>query len=122
METPVVNRKWITRFRKEALLHLESLEKGLLLVRLLVPESLPEDLKSLRELNPALQELYRLAHTLKGSAGMVGLYDLAVRFEKLEERLGGILLNPPVFNETLREVLLSALIELRAEVEQLGSE
>jgi chemotaxis protein histidine kinase CheA len=127
MESPQARQKWASRFKRDASVHLSKLATGLETVQ---PRLLPEahttdsaanpEAVDLSALNPELRELFRLAHTLKGSAGMVEQLRVAAVAEKLETELGKVYREPSYFNEDLRQRMLVILAELTQEVERIG--
>lgn len=111
--------EWLARFREEAIAHLAEISLGL--------EKLPPRLgqsESAEERQAqywAVRELYRQAHTIKGSAGMVGLSEIAEQAGQLEELLGQAMKEPASFNSPQRELVRSRTEQLRADLTLKGN-
>jgi chemotaxis protein histidine kinase CheA len=120
------NQKWVQRFKRESVKHLEDLRLGITTIIPRQPLSgtiiEPDNLDKLGELNPELRELFRLAHSLKGSSGMVGLLEVSEIANNLEKELGQVFRNPALFDEDRRQHMLNILFTLNREVEHIGQE
>ena len=88
--------KYVDIFIREAEEHLESLRKGIL--------SLEKAGLSEEQLN----DLLRSAHTLKGSANMVDLVELAGVAHRLEDLLKNLQSGEQEFSSDLVDVLISS--------------
>ena len=101
--------KYVDIFIREAEEHLESLRKGIL--------SLEKEGLSEGQLN----ELLRSAHTLKGSANMVDLVELAGVAHRLEDLLKNLQSGEQEFSSDLVDVLLVATDAIEALMAQAQS-
>jgi two-component system chemotaxis sensor kinase CheA len=101
--------KYVEIFIREAEEHLESLRKGVL--------ALEKDGVSEEQLN----SLLRSAHTLKGSANMVDLVELAGVAHRMEDLLKGLQGGEQEFNSDLVDVLLVAADAIEALMAQAQS-
>lgn len=101
--------KYVDIFIREAEEHLESLRKGIL--------TLEKEGVSGEQLN----ELLRSAHTLKGSANMVDLVELAGVAHRLEDLLKNLQSGEQEFSSDLVDVLLVATDALEALMAQAQS-
>ena len=108
--------EWVGRFKAEAALHLNSLKTHL--------QSL-EDLPPSANLDEAqlevVRELFRLAHTLRGSAGMVGQTTIAKLAEPLEQFWGQAYLSAIYLSTTQQNETKALLEQLGTELERLPS-
>ena len=101
--------KYVDIFIREAEEHLESLRKGILSLE---KEGLSEE---------QLNELLRSAHTLKGSANMVDLVELAGVAHRLEDLLKNLQSGEQEFSSDLVDVLLVATDAIEALMAQAQS-
>ncbi len=101
--------KYVEIFVREAEEHLEALRKGFL--------ALEKDGVS----NDQLNELLRSAHTLKGSANMVDLIELAGVAHRMEDLLKGLQSGEQEFSSDLVDVLLIATDAIEALTAQAHS-
>jgi two-component system chemotaxis sensor kinase CheA len=101
--------KYVDIFIREAEEHLESLRKGILSLE---KEGLSEE---------QLNELLRIAHTLKGSANMVDLVELAGVAHRLEDLLKNLQGGEQEFSSDLVDVLLVATDAIEALMAQAQS-
>jgi len=112
----LLHPEWVARFREEALVHVAEISQGL--------EKLPphlgqsEDEEAGLAEHKAVRELYRHAHTIKGSAGMVGLEEIAEQARQLEELFGQALKELAEFNDLQREVVATRTARLRAALQK----
>ncbi|MEI7556044.1 Hpt domain-containing protein [Candidatus Chlorohelix sp.] len=120
MNLPPTSLKWVLRFKQEAAAHLQLLEKGLRQVQPNISPQPIENTEQLMALNPELRELFRLSHTIKGSAAMVGLQEIASKAERLENSLNKVLKRPDLFSELERQKFLALIAELIREVDEIG--
>ena len=97
-------------FRIEAQEHLEGLSAGLLKL-----ERSPSDAETLKT-------LFRLAHTLKGSARMVSQEELGRLAHKMEDVLGALRDEGGSVSEPVISAMLFALDVIRKMVAALGEE
>jgi chemotaxis protein histidine kinase CheA len=101
-----LNRQdWVIRFKSEADKHIAGMRERLARViregvNLVVPRPAHNDQPRV-DGDENLKELFRLAHTLKGSAGMVGLDDVQAVAEELEQILGTVYYNPVQYDTTI---------------------
>jgi chemotaxis protein histidine kinase CheA len=98
--------RYIRIFRDEALEHLDTLRNGLL--RLEESQPAPE------EVTP---EILRCAHTLKGSARMVGLMDIGNLSHKMEDVLKGVEKSSILVSPDMVSLLLEVTDAIRDAVE-----
>lgn len=70
----------------------------------------------------ALESLFRAAHTLKGSAGLVGFAAMDALFHAAEDRLADVRRGQRAFDRPLREALQSALWQAERWLEVVASE
>jgi len=118
-------QKWLARFKPEATRHLAELARGLQrldLQTLRKPVNLKATFQEIAQVNPELRELYRLVHTLKGSAGMVGQAEIAGLAESIEKELANALFDPACFDEALRPKLLGLTDQITEKVRQIGQD
>ena len=101
--------KYVDIFIREAEEHLEALRKGIL--------ALEKDGVSEAQLN----ELLRSTHTLKGSANMVDLVELAGVAHRMEDLLKGLQNDEQEFSSDLVDVLLVATDAIEALMAQAQS-
>lgn len=101
--------KYVDIFIREAEEHLEALRKGIL--------ALEKDGLSEAQLN----ELLRSTHTLKGSANMVDLVELAGVAHRMEDLLKGLQNSEQEFSSDLVDVLLVATDAIEALMAQAQS-
>ncbi|NWJ47505.1 MAG: Hpt domain-containing protein [Chloroflexi bacterium] len=120
MSVPPTSLKWVLRFKQEAAAHLQLLEQGLRQVQPNIPSQPVENTDQLTALNPELREFFRLGHTIKGSAAMVGLQEIADKAERLENSLHKVFKRPNLFSELKRQRLLALVAELTREVDEIG--
>jgi len=97
-------------FRIEAQEHLEGLSAGLLRL-----ERAPDDAETLKT-------LFRLAHTLKGSARMVSLAELGTLAHKMEDVLGALRDETVQATEEVISAMLAAVDVIRGMVDTLGED
>jgi HPt (histidine-containing phosphotransfer) domain-containing protein len=122
---PRDNPKWLARFKPEAARHLVELIRGLEHLQpktLVKPPNLKATFEEITRTNPELRELYRLAHTLKGSAGMVGQTEIAEYAEQIERDLTAVLFDPDCFDEDLRRKLVNLTEQTAEKVKQIGQD
>ncbi len=119
------NQKWLARFKPEAARHLVELARGLEHLHpqtLVKPTNLKATFEEIARTNPKLRELYRLAHTLKGSAGMVRQTEVAGLAEQIEKNLTRVVFDPDCFDEELRRKLLNLTEQATEKVKQIGQD
>ncbi|MHC4599638.1 MAG: Hpt domain-containing protein, partial [Planctomycetota bacterium] len=98
--------RYIRIFRDEALEHLDTLRGGLLRLEEAGPD--PEEVTPM---------ILRCAHTLKGSARMVGLAEIGNLSHKIEDVLKGVEKNRIIVSPNLVSLLLEATDAIRDAVE-----
>lgn len=109
---------WIARYKHEAAKHLTNMRERLdNIVKNGVDMTVPSHAmldKPRIDGDENLKELYRLAHTLKGSAGMVGLLEVEVVAEQLEELLGGVYYDPSSYDATIPSKVVVGMSRIEA--------
>lgn len=105
----VNQQKILGYFIEEAKEHLETLERGIL------------ELSSVVKDAERVNELFRVAHSLKGGAAMLGYTSIQKTAHRLEDFFKIIKENPIPVDQTLESLLLAAYDLLRDLIEQLQS-
>jgi chemotaxis protein histidine kinase CheA len=95
-----IRPEWVARFKQEAEVHLVQITKGLQLLPPVLGQALTTEETAKEQY--ALRELFRHAHSVKGSARMIGLAEVAEKASLLEEILGQAYLEPTHFVSLLR--------------------
>jgi chemotaxis protein histidine kinase CheA len=112
-----LNRQdWVTRYKSEAGKHIACMRERLARiinegVVLIVPRHASADTPRV-DGDENLKELFRLAHTLKGSAGMVGLDDVQAVAERLEEILGNVYYDPATYEVSLPATIEAGIVQI----------
>lgn len=114
----VIRPEWLARFKEDARVHLNEISGKLAAL----PLELGQTTTSTKEKTEAEQqirhEIYRRAHSMKGSASMVGLTEIANKARQLEELLKKAYEEPAEFDSSQRssaEQLLEGLRQLLIE-------
>ncbi len=109
----IIRPEWVARFRQDAETHLHAISQGLSLLPLELGQTSTQE--EAEKEQQALRELYRHAHSMKGSARMVGLMEIGEQAQLLEEQLNQAYFEPGGFDETERaavKVQIEALLLL----------
>ena len=96
----LIRPEWLARFRQAAEAHLAEIEQGLNLLPAQLGQATGKD--ETEKEQQALRELFRQAHTLKGSARMVEQEQIAEEAAALEHTLGEAYLDPSGFGQLER--------------------
>jgi chemotaxis protein histidine kinase CheA len=116
----VIRPEWLARFRQAAEAHLAEIEQGLDLLPAQLGQATGKD--EAEKEQQALRELFRQAHTLKGSARMVEQEQIAEEAAALEHTLGEAYLDPTGFGQPERASLRQKLNQLLALVKAVVAE
>jgi chemotaxis protein histidine kinase CheA len=108
-----VRLDWVKRFRQEANQSLGEIREMMNALDWERPDT-PEQ--------PLLRRMFVKVHGLKGTAGMVGLVQIAEKAAELEALWGEALLEPQNLNTGLRKTSEIKTAELRALVEEISHE
>lgn len=107
----VIRPEWLARFKVDALAHLAEINhKFILLPAELGQTTSREETEAEQQ---ALYEIYRRSHSIKGSASMVGLTEIANKARRLEELLKRAYEAPARFDSEQRTSATRQLEELR---------
>lgn len=107
---------WVIRYKSEASKHIAGMRERLAYiikngVNTIIPSPAFGDVPRV-DGDENLKELFRLAHTLKGSAGMVGLDDIQAIAEELEEVLGKVYFNPAIYHVSLPAIIEAGIMKI----------
>ena len=103
-------RSFLSMFRKEAEMHIQELDKGLLVL-----EDNPKD-------RNALEEIRRRAHTLKGSAKMMGFAEISDTAHSMEDLLEGVKTESSGLDNGLFDRLFTCLDSIRGLLRRTSDE
>ena len=111
--------EWTFRFKQEAARHLETMEYKL---RLQLETALRSSTESMTEFElENLHELFRLAHTIKGSAAMVGQLEISQLAFQLEHLFSNYYKAEKRFSNLEYDTFNILIGQLQFKLEQIGS-
>lgn len=113
--------EWVKKFRQEATGQLQEIHQMLQAVdwERNAAQASPEGLEAEHK---QIKHLFVRIHGMKGTAGMIGLTDVAEVAAELEALWGEVMGEPSLLNQFLHEVTLAKLEELTGLIETIKVE